>query len=272
LAKNIKVPQYVSGSPASDLLGYVSNKLDDIGKESLRNWEISRINEAEREGLLEGTSENVQYRESGTLTSEAFNKAALKTHLANLRAGSNIIMDRYKVMDSGNPDEYKRHTDDYINKIVTDLKKSPVIEPHADLLEKQLKLRQQSDGYRIVKEYNQKLIDSKQAAVTSEIDSLKSSVYSIAGFVHSKDNREVLNTFISFGLAKKQLVNSLNETVNDLPIYNEQEKENILSKFNSDFFSYGIEHWINESDIDLNDELNLLHGTYNIGIPGSDAR
>ena len=266
----LAMPTIAPNLSGAELLQDVSRRLDKVVDTSIQDWQKAEVVKAESEGLADGASNSIQYRKSGTLTGDAYKKNADATRMNMLGVESQLTFKELKETYSADPAGFIEQSNEYITKTVDSLEGNP--EGQA-LMEGQLKLKQQADGYAIKKRFDNVEADKFKTSTESLIHSMKTSAYETAGEVFSKDPDSQALALNQFGLSKKLLVGSLNAvTAQGTPVYSEVEKTKISDQFHTDFYTRAAEDYFENNDLDSNNMADLLEGKLEISIPGTDQK
>ena len=254
----------------SELLANVSNYFSELAEDSIKEWGRAEIAEARKAGQLEGSLETVKYRDSGTLTAEAFNEEALKGQLKNLEITNNLVFSKLKISEAGNPESFLEKSNAQIERTVEILKENRFTAPFVSSVENTLRLKQLTYGHEISKEYKGILVDQAKVSTESLVDSLKTEMYGQSANIYSEDNQLASLTWNNFAVAKKALDVQLNTTAGGVPVFNALEKERIAQDFHNSFYIKGIQHYVSDNDITPEEEIALLRGDFTVQVPGTE--
>jgi len=266
----LAMPAIAPNLSGAELLSNVSRSLDKISQDSLQEWQQAEVNKATAEGEADGASNSIQYREGNTVTAAAYQQSADKTRMNMLGVESQIKFNALKETYATDPGEFMAQSNEYITQTVDSLAGSPAAQA---MMEGQLKLKQQADGYAIQKRYQKIETEKFKTSTESLIHTMKTSAYETAGEIFSKDQNSQALALNQFGLSKKLLDSSLNAvTPQGEAVYSSGEKSNIMNQFHADFYTRAASDYFTNNDLSTKEMANLIDGKLEISIPGTDQK
>ena len=265
--RRLETTKVTPQNSGASLLKQVSRQLQVMADDSIQEWQEYEVENAASAGYEAGNQPNVTYQTGDSLTAKAFNKAASAavSDKAQITAtlGMNELADTYK----NDPNEYQTKSDEFIDKQVGDLKSSVYTSKLATIIEGQMRLSQQADGYKIAKTFMATETSKMKASTEMLTHTITTEAFKTAGGVFSPDPTEQGISLNGFALSKKLLDASLHAVAPDgTPIYT---AEGILARqqaFHSNFYSTAVQSWVSEAKLTVKDLVNIRKGTLTIDL------
>lgn len=268
---SLQVPDLVPDLSGANLLQMVSRQTGALAKTANAEWQKAEKSKAATAGALAGQQPNVKYREGGTVTADAFNKAASETlrTMTDLKAkiGIQELSEDYK----NDPVKFQTKSAEFISTITNGLRQAgdPVM---ANEVEANMTLSAQTAGYEISKVYMAQQVDKAKADNTILGQTLKTDAYKGSGGLFSPDPEEQGIALTKFALNKKAYDASLHKVLPDgTPVYTATAIQKRMKSFHTSFYSGAVQNWVSEADLSPDDLLKIKNGTLTIDIPGAGS-
>lgn len=270
--KRLEISKVTPQATGAALLKQVSRQLQSLANDSIKEWQESEISKASAAGQVAGNQPNVTYQDGSSLTAKAFNKAATSAVEDNAQLTSTLGMNDLAEVYKNDPDAYQAKSDAFIDAKIGDLKGSAHTAGIAKALEGQMRLAQQSAGYKISKTYMAAEISKMKANTEMLTHTITTDAFKTAGGIFSPDPSEQGIALNGFALSKKLLDMNLHAVAPDgTPVYT---AEGILSRqqaFHSNFYSTAVQSWVSEANLTVEDMVKIRKGTLNIDLGGGNT-
>jgi len=266
-----RVSIFQPSAPATpkNLLDTIRRSLNTAAENQFKQWQKAVIKKSEQEGELEGAQKQPEYRDNGSLSSEAFNEAAKRSYLTRLEIEASKNMQTIKETYKNDPEGYQNASNQYINGIVSGLRQNTQTAAVAEFIKARLELSQQSDGYAISKNYMSNQSEKIEVETDELIHTLNTNAYRESGGLFSKDPNVQAMTIENFSIAKKSLETALYTTLPDgTPVYSPTEVKKIMNEFHEKFYIRAVQDYVAQNDI-TDKELNqIIDGSFSANIEG----
>lgn len=252
-----------------ELLKSVANHADNLANEAISKWANARVDSAEKEGALAGSLPNVEYRpEDNTLSTKAYNEAAVKTHLSVLRNQTSSKLAGLQDMYSEDPEKYMQESTAAIQGVVSGLRESSTTRQMAGTLEAQLKAAQESAFYTISKKYQAKQIEEFKAANLDNMFSLKTDTYRNSSAIFSSDPVERTYALNQFATASKELEATLHAVMpNGKAVYDAADIQKIRQDFHTGYYVQAMKDYVTAGQASMEDMADMMMGKAVVHVP-----
>lgn len=252
------------------LAAYVSKTFSRMADEQVAKWQQAEIRKAEDLGAVAGAGTQVQYRDSDTLTAQAYNDAARKTQMSVLETTSRGTLATLQNENADNPEEFLKKSTTYINDLVKSLQVNTTTRGLAGPFEARLKFEQERLGYSVSKNYQRKVIDEAKAANENIMFSMRTDAYRTAGAIFSKDPAEQAQALHTFANASQAYMAALHDVTPDgKAVYTATEIQKRRQWFNTGFYMQAVKDYITQGDPTPEDLADILTGDLKAVIPGA---
>ncbi len=260
-----EVPQDLSGA---NLLNMVSRQTGKLADEAITQWQESEKSKASAEGTAAGWQPNVKYREGGTITAQAYNKAASESLRTSTDLKAKTGLQELAEVYKDNPAEFQTKSSEFIANITNSLKQAGDMNM-AKEVEASMTLSAQTAGYEISKAYNAKMVDQAKADNEMLGQTLKTDAYKGSGGLFSKDPEEQGIALTKFAVNKKAYEASLHKVLPDgTPVYSAVGIQKRMKAFHESFYTGAVQNWVSEAELSASDLKKIKDGDLTINIPG----
>jgi hypothetical protein len=263
----ISISGFTPTANPAKLMNTISRSLSDAGEQQFKKWQEGVIKQSAKEGELAGAQGAPEYRSGDTLSAEAFNEAAKRSHLTQVETQASQNMQAIKETYKNDPEGYQKASTQYIDGVVSGLRESSQTAAAAEFMNSRLRLTQQNDGYIVSKNYMAAQAETIEVNTDELIHTLNTNAYRDAGGIFSKDQTVQGMTIENFAVSKKVLENALHTTLPDgSPVYSPKAVERTLNAFHEKFYTRAVQDYVSQNDIS-DDELNqIINGTFAVDL------
>lgn len=265
---SLQAPLVPTDHSLPTLLDQVSKQASRFADESIAIWQKSKIEQASVEGALAGGTPGVTYKDSSTLTGNAFNQAAKKTAISSLTNSTNAKLTQLQNQYYNKPDDYIKESSALINGATGVLRDNKETAVDAIAFEQKMRLEQQTQGYNISKVYNKEFIEQRKVEVDENLISTKISAYRNAAGIFSEDPQEKAIALNTYHTQSKMFEGYAHQTTPDgKEIFSSSDISNMKKEFNQGFFVRATKDYVTSGEIYDTEIVDILDGNIMLELP-----